>query len=363
MILGDLGATVIKVERPGRGDDSRAWGPPFVGDYGSDSTYYLSVNRNKQSLTLDLQDEDDVLVAHKLIRQSDVLIENFRPGTMEKLGFGYESVVAENPMLVYCSISGFGSSAGASLPGYDFLAQASGGLMSLTGEVDGVPLKTGVAVADIATGLFSAIGILAAIIERGESGRGQKVETNLLQSVLGLLTNHASGFLIGGVVSTKQGNAHVSISPYETFHASDGEIVIAIGNDRQFQDLCASLNIAEVSSDPSYAVNSARVMNREELHRILEERITSCSVGHWLTLFADVGVPCSRVNSVDQAFDYASQLGLSAVYRTLEDQSSAVAQVANPITFSATPATYRLPPPRLGQDDVEVRAWLDSIKE
>ena len=361
MLLGDFGATVIKVERPDRGDDSRAWGPPFIGEGAGDSTYYLSVNRNKRSLKLDLHDPADVLVAHKLIRNSDVLIENFRPGTMERLGFGYEDLVADNPGLIYSSISGFGREAGAGLPGYDFLAQASGGLMSLTGEVDGEPMKTGVAVADIATGLFSAIGIFAAIVERVASGRGQKVETNLLQSVLGLLANHASGYLVGDIVSSRQGNAHVSISPYETIRASDGEIVVAIGNDRQFEAMCKTLDISEVAADPRFVVNSARVKNRKTLHQILEERISQYRVDDWILAFAKVGVPCGRVNSVDRAFAFAEELGLSAVYRHLADGTKAVAQVADPITLSETPATYRMPPPTLGEHDTEIREWISSL--
>ena len=240
MMLGDLGATVIKVERPDRGDDTRAWGPPFMEN--GESTYYMTVNRNKRSIRLDLNDESEGGLAKTLALRADVLIENFRPGTLAKRGLGYDDLVESNPGLIYCSISGFGGGIGRELPGYDFLAQALGGLMSVTG-VEGEPMKTGVAVADVVTALYSVIGILAAVTERSESGRGQKVETNLLHSVLGMLVNQASAHLLAGVTPVAQGNAHSSIAPYETVKARDGDVVIAVGNDRQFIALCDVLNL------------------------------------------------------------------------------------------------------------------------
>ena len=358
MLLGDLGATVVKIERPDGGDDTRAWGPPFV-DEGS-STYYLAVNRNKRSFRLDLLDAEDNELARELIRRSDVLIENFRPDTMERLGLGYEQLAAENPRLVYCSISGFGLEVGKDLPGYDFLAQAGGGLMSVTGFADGEPTKTGVAVADVVTGLYSVIGILAALTERTASGRGQKVETNLLHSVLGMLVNQASAFLIGGVIPGREGNAHPSIAPYETFRALDGELVVAVGNDRQFGAMCRVLDLPDLPTDPAYAVNSTRVKHREDLHRILEERISTRPVEHWMAIFAEASVPSGKVNSLDQAFKLAEQLGLSATYTHLANNVKAIQQVSNPITLVKTPATYRLPPPSLGEHDAQLRKWLQS---
>ena len=358
MLLGDLGAIVVKVERPEGGDDTRAWGPPFVGE--GDSTYYLSVNRNKQSLRLDLRDAADIDIARKLVRRADILIENFRPGTMERFGLGYGTVSRENSRLIYCSISGFGRGTGQNLPGYDFLAQAAGGLMSVTGAAGGQPFKTGVAVGDVVTGLFSVIGILAALAERAVSGRGQKVETNLLHSVLGMMVNQASAYLIGGVVPEAQGNTHPSIAPYETIRALDGELVVAVGNDRQFASLCEILELSTLPTNPAYAVNAMRVKNRDALHQLLEERISIQSVAHWTSLFAAKGVPSGSVNSIDQAFELAHRLGLDVTYTQLIDNVEAVRQVSNPITLSETPTAYRRPPPSLGQHDAQLRSWLQE---
>jgi crotonobetainyl-CoA:carnitine CoA-transferase CaiB-like acyl-CoA transferase len=358
MLLGDLGATVIKVERPGGGDDTRAWGPPFSDD--GTSTYYLTVNRNKQSVRLDLRSPADVELARELARRADVLIENFKPGTMDEYGLGYEALVRDNPGLIYCSISGFGLAEGRDLPGYDFLAQAAGGLMSITGLATGEPTKTGVAVGDVATGLFSTVGILAALVERSKSGRGQKVETNLLHSVLATLVNHASGYLVAGVVPGLQGNAHSSIAPYETVRALDGNIVIAVGNDRQFEKLCAVLELDDLPARPEYSSNRDRVANRAALHGELEVRIALMPVAHWTSLLATAGVPSGKVNDIGEAFDFAQQLGLDATYARLDSGVEAVRQIANPITLSQTPAKYWRPPPGLGEHDDDVRSWLAS---
>ncbi|HEY5303666.1 MAG TPA: CoA transferase [Acidimicrobiales bacterium] len=358
MLLGDFGATVVKVERPGGGDDTRAWGPP----YGSDgvSTYYQSINRNKRSVCLDLSVPSDIALARELARRSDVLLENFRPGTMEQFGLGYAELALTNPGLIYSSISGFGPGMGKDLPGYDFLAQAEGGLMSITGLAPGEPTKTGVAVGDVVTGLFSVIGILVALVERATSGRGQKVETNLLHSVLGMLVNHASAFLIAGEVPRTQGNAHSSIAPYETVRALDGAVVVAVGNDRQFEKMCDVLGLGHLVHDPMYEVNRTRVENRETLHRLLEEQMSTMPVEHWTTRFSEVGVPCGKINAIDEAFEYAEVLGLSPTYEQLLNGVSAVRQVSNPITLSGTPPSYRLPPPALGQHDSDIRGWLDG---
>jgi len=358
MLLGDLGATVIKVERPEGGDDTRAWGPPFVDD--ETSTYYLSVNRNKRSVRLDLQNTEDIQFARELGRRADVLVENFKPGTMARYGLEYEELIKKNTGLIYCSISGFGQAAGRDLVGYDFLAQAAGGLMSITGLTPEEPTKTGVAVGDVATGLFSAIGILAAIVERSKSGRGQKVETNLLHSVLAMLVNHASGYLVANVVPRIQGNAHSSIAPYETLRARDAEIVIAVGNDHQFEKLCAVLELEDLPALPEFSSNGARVENREALHNELEARLALMPVAHWLSLFASAGVPSGKVNGIDEAFEFAHQLGLAATYTQLENGTNAVRQVANPISLSETPAKYWRPPPRLGEHDDDVRSWLKT---
>jgi crotonobetainyl-CoA:carnitine CoA-transferase CaiB-like acyl-CoA transferase len=358
MLLGDLGATVIKVERPGHGDDTRTWGPPFIDD--GTSTYYLSVNRNKRSVRLDLQNSEDVQLARELARRADVLVENFKPGTMARRGLAYEELVTENPGLIYCSISGFGQAAGRDLPGYDFLAQAAGGLMSITGLTPGKPTKTGVAVGDVATGLFSTIGILAALAERSKSGRGQKVETNLLHSVLAMLVNHASGYLAANVVPGIQGNAHSSIAPYETLRALDGEIVIAVGNDRQFAKLCRALELQDLLTREEFSNNGLRVVNRKTLRSELEMRLVLMPVAHWLALFESVGVPSAKINGIDEAFELAQQLGLAATYSQLESGTDAVRQVANPISLSKTPAGYWRSPPELGEDDDDVRSWLTT---
>ena len=239
MMLGDFGATVTKVERPGGGDETRSWGPPY--DERGEATYFQSVNRNKQSILLDLRDEGDAQRARELARESDVIVENFRPGVMDRLGLGYEQLRAQHPKLIYCSITGFGRGAGAQLPGYDLLVQALGGLMSITGEPDGPPQKVGVAVVDVLAGLFATVGILAALRHRDAGGEGQLVEVNLLSALLGALVNQGSGYTIAGVVPGRMGNEHPSIAPYAPFPTADGELVVAVGNERQFSALCEVL--------------------------------------------------------------------------------------------------------------------------
>ena len=269
MMMADLGATVTKVERPGTGDETRSWGPPY--DEHGMPTYFQSINRNKDSVVLDLRAPADLERALALARESDVIVENFRPGVMDRLGLGYERLSADQPELVYCSITGFGSGAGADLPGYDLLVQALGGLMSITGAPDGEPQKVGVALVDILAGLFSTVGILAALRHRDATGEGQLVEVNLLQALLAGLVNQASAFTIAGVVATRLGNAHPSISPYELYETGDGDVVVAVGNERQFAALCDVIGAPELATDERFATNGDRVANREvlraELHR------------------------------------------------------------------------------------------------
>jgi crotonobetainyl-CoA:carnitine CoA-transferase CaiB-like acyl-CoA transferase len=269
MTLADLGAEVTKVERPGSGDDTRSWGPPH--DDAGEATYFQAVNRNKRSVALDLQDADDLAEARRLALEADVVVENFRPGVMTNLGLGYETLAAENPRLVYCSITGFGGSGvGAELPGYDLLVQALGGLMSVTGEPDGEPLKVGVALVDVIAGLYAAVGILAALEHRRESGEGQLVEVDLLSALLAALVNQSSAYTVAGVVPGRMGNRHPSIAPYELLHSGEGEIVLAVGNDRQFAELCAVLGAPKLAADARFATNPARVENRDELRPLLE---------------------------------------------------------------------------------------------
>jgi crotonobetainyl-CoA:carnitine CoA-transferase CaiB-like acyl-CoA transferase len=352
MLLADLGAEVIKVERP-EGDDTRAWGPPWTPD--GESTYFQSVNRNKRSVTLDLRDPADLALARTLIARADVLIENFRPGSMERLGLGDEANRAANPRLVSASLTGFGSSAaGAALPGYDLMIQAVGGLMSVTGQPDGPPTKVGVALVDIIAGLFAVVAILAALTERERSGLGQRAEVSLMGALLAALANQASGFLGAGAVPERMGNRHPSIAPYESFAAADGEIVVAVGNDRQFQSLCAELGAPQLGADPRFATNPLRVAHREELAQALAPLFRSLPRAQVASALSGVGVPCGPVNDVAEAFALAQAIGLPAIV----EMAAGVRQVANPIALSETPVTYRRVPPALGADDAAVRAWL-----
>ncbi|WP_433440488.1 CaiB/BaiF CoA transferase family protein [Nonomuraea sp. CA-141351] len=349
MLLADLGAEVIKVERPGTGDDTRAWGPPYAAD--GEATYFLGVNRNKRSIALDLR--ADMEVARALAARADVLVENFRPGTMERLGLGHSSLRELNPGLVYCSITGFGSGSGAGLPGYDLIAQAVGGLMSVTGEPDGPGTKAGVALVDVITGLHAALGILAALRHRDRTGEGQRIEVSLLSSLLSALTNHASAYAAAGVVPRAMGNRHPSIVPYEVFEAADRPIVIAAGNDRQFQALCKALNRPDLAEDARYATNADRVAARDELVAELNVALAARTADEWFEALTAAGVPCGPINDLAAAFALAEELGLEPSVRL-----DGVGQVANPLRLSATPPSYRRPPPQLGQDEAWVREIL-----
>ncbi|MEV7135259.1 CoA transferase [Arthrobacter sp. NPDC093128] len=358
MLFGDLGADVIKIERPGLGDDTRQWGPPFTDDH--QATYFLSVNRNKRSFTADMSDPADHDDLVELIRRADVLIENFRPGTMARHGLSYEQVAAVNPRLVYCSITGFGADeAGAALPGYDLLVQAVGGLMSVTGPGPGEPVKAGVALVDVLTGLHAAIGVLAALRARETTGRGQLVEVNLLSTLLSSMVNQSVGYTAGGAVPGILGNRHPSIAPYQLFPASDRPVVIAVGNDRQFAQLCAALGIPEAGDDPRFATNPARVAHINELDQTITAQTIQQTADYWYRVLSARGVPCGPVNDIAEAFAMASELGLNARITVGADQDS-VDLAANPIMLSDTPVTYVRRPPRLGQHADEVRAWLQS---
>ncbi|MFI1705024.1 CaiB/BaiF CoA transferase family protein [Streptomyces griseoruber] len=342
MLLADLGAEVVKVERPMAGDETRSWRPPV--DAAGTSTYFLAANRNKRSVTLDLATDEGRDRARTLITDSDVVVENFRPGTMRKLGLGAEDLLAEHPRLVYCAITGFGPDAGADLPGYDLLVQAVGGLMSVTGEPGGEPVKAGVALVDVITGLHASLGILAALRHRDRTGEGQLVEVSLLGSLLSALVNQASGYVAGGVVPGRLGNAHPSIAPYETFTTADRPLALAVGNDRQFAALAAILGRPELAADERFRTNPDRVAHRAELRAALEKELCAESAGHWAAVLPAAGVPAGPVNGIDDAFAYARRLGLPAVVDV-----AGVPQVANPVHLTATPATYRRPPPELGE--------------
>ena len=358
MLFGDLGADVIKVERPGLGDDTRQWGPPFTEDH--EATYFLSVNRNKRSFTADMSDPADHEDLVELVRRADVLIENFRPGTMARHGLSYEQAAAINPRLVYCSVTGFGADeAAAALPGYDLLVQAVGGLMSVTGPGAGEPVKAGVALVDVLTGLHAAIGVLAALRARETTGRGQLVEVNLLGTLLSSMVNQSVGYTAAGAVPGILGNRHPSIAPYQLVPASDRPVVIAVGNDRQFTQLCTALGIPEAGNDSRFATNTARVAYIDELDRTITAKTIERTADYWYRVLSAHGIPCGPVNDMEEAFAMASELGLNARVTVGPDQDS-VDLAANPITLSDTPVTYLRRPPRLGQHVKEVRAWLDS---
>ena len=361
MMLGDLGADVIKIERPGLGDDTRSWGPPFSED--GSATYYLSVNRNKRSVVLDLADPEQRSQARDLALSADVVVENFRAGTMERFGLDYESLQADNPGLVYCRVSAFGPSGGRDLPGYDFIVQATSGFMSITGDAAGPPTKTGVAIVDVFTGLYAAIGILAALAERHTSGKGQFIEVNLLSSALGALINQASAFVNAGVVPGRMGNLHPSITPYQPFDTATGPIAIAATNERQFAKLCEALEATHLAADERFSSNTSRVEHRDALAQQLESILVRQPCEHWVERLAAHGIPCGPVNAMDAAFSLARELGLDPVRWLPAGDGQQVPTVANPITFSRTPASHRLPPPALGAHTAEVLERLRSPKE
>ena len=346
MTLADLGAEVTKVERPGGGDDTRSWGPPH--DAAGEATYFQAVNRNKRSVALDLRDPGDLAEARRLALAADVVVENFRPGLMAELGLGYEELAAVSPGLVYCSITGFGGSGeGAELPGYDLLVQALGGLMSVTGEPDGEPLKVGVALVDVIAGLYAAVGILAALEHRRESGEGQRVEVDLLSALLAALVNQSSAYTVAGVVPGRMGNRHPSIAPYELLHTGEGEIVLAVGNDRQFRDLSEVLGAPELVIDERFATNPARVENRDELRPLLEASLATRAAPEWVELMQARRVPAGVVNDIGAAFDFAAGIGLDPIVEIPREDGQPVRLPRNPIKLSKTPASYRMPPPRL----------------
>jgi crotonobetainyl-CoA:carnitine CoA-transferase CaiB-like acyl-CoA transferase len=337
MLLADLGADVVKVERPPHGDDTRAWGPPFAAD--GTATYYQSVNRNKRSVWWDLADPHDAAAARDLAATADVVVENFAPGTMARFGLDHTSVAAVNARVVYASITGFGAGPGAALPGYDLLVQAMGGLMSITGPGPDQPTKVGVALVDVVTGLHATVGILAALAERQRSGAGQRVEVTLLGCTLSALVNQAQGVLADGPTPVPLGNAHPSIAPYETFATGEGVLALAVGNDRQFATLCRVLDL-DLDHDPAFATNPSRVANRGALAARLTTALAARSAGAWTALLTEAGVAAGPVHDIPAALALAERLGLGPVV-----DAGGIATIANPIRLSRTPAAYRLPPP------------------
>ena len=342
MLLADCGAEVIKIEKPLSGDDTRTWGPPF--DSMGVSTYFQSVNRNKSSITADLTTPDGIQKVRHLLKRADVVVENFVPGTMESFGLGYEQLIIECPRLIYVSISGFGNSDKArNLPGYDLLVQGMSGLMSITGPDSEHPTKAGVALIDVIAGLHAALAVTTAIHHREKTGEGQKIEINLMSSALSAMVNQASSFVSAGINPSAMGNAHPSIAPYEVFRASDGALIIAVGNDRQFESLMATLNI---ESDSRFTTNPDRVSNRIALVNLLNSRLVEDTIANWVVRLTRANVPAGPINSVRQAIELAESLDLNPI--VLLD---GIRTVANPMKFSKTPVEYRSSPPKLGESD------------
>jgi crotonobetainyl-CoA:carnitine CoA-transferase CaiB-like acyl-CoA transferase len=355
MLLADMGAEVIKVESPG-GDDTRTWVPPVRDET---STYYLAINRNKRSVALDLRDADDNALARELAGRADIVLENFKPGGLAKFGLDYGAVSARNPGVVYASISGFGSGGGASLPGYDLIVQAISGLMSLTGDPEGPPYRAGISVFDVMSGMQATIGVLAALAHRSKTGEGQHIEVNLLATALSGMVNQTSAYVAGDVVPHRMGNSHPSLFPYEPLPTADGELIITAGNDGQFARLCRVLGVPGLVDDPRFARNQDRTANRDELRPLLVERLRTRGRMEWFRELLDAGVACGPINTVAEGVAFAEELGLEPVVR-IGASGAEMPSVRNPITFSATPASYRLPPPELDEHGTDIRAWLQD---
>jgi len=353
MLLGDLGADVVKVERPGTGDDTRAWGPPWAGQ---DSTYYLVTNRNKRSVALDLGDEGDRELARRLGERADVLVESFRPGLMAEWGLDGDTLRERNPGLVSCSVTAFGSGeAGRALPGYDFLLQAMGGLMHVTGDPQGPPMKVGAAVVDLICGLLAATGIQAALLERDRTGAGRHVEVSLMDSALTSLLNQGTSWVAGGVAPTRRGNLHPSIVPYRPFDAADRPVAIAVGNDRLFARLCEALGLGELASDERFATSAARVEHRDELEPLLEEAFARETADHWVEVLRAASVPVGPVNGVDEAFALARELGMEPT-----EEHGGVELIRPPLRVDGERPPIRRAPPRLDEHGDEIRRWLEE---
>lgn len=357
MMLADLGALVIKVESPA-GDDTRHWAPPYRD---GEATYFLSVNRNKYSVALDFADPEQLALVRAVVARADVLVQNFRPGALVKFGLDAETLRAQRPDLVYATITGFGTGAGARLPGYDLLAQATSGLMDLTGPADGEPTKAGVAIFDVIAGLHALAGILAALHERSRTGLGEHVEVDLLSSALSGLVNQTSAYVAGGEVPHRMGNEHPSLYPYEPFPARDGEIVIAVGNDGQFVRLCECLQVSELAEEARFRTMAARNTNRDELRALLVERLSARDASEWFEILQAAGVPCAPILGVDAGVGFATELGLEPVVYAGSGPRQ-VPTVRQPIGLSRGQVDYSQAPPLLDGDRERVLRWLDRTE-
>ncbi|MGB1547032.1 MAG: CaiB/BaiF CoA transferase family protein [Alphaproteobacteria bacterium] len=369
-LLGDFGADVIKVERPGIGDDTRKWGPPYLkdteGKETSESAYYLSANRNKRSITIDFAQPEGQALVKRLLEKCDLLVENFKVGTLKKYGLDYGHLKADFPALIYCSISGFGQTGPyAHRAGYDYLAQAMGGLMSLTGDPEGEPVKVGVGIADIMAGMYAATAILAALHRRDKTGEGQYVDVGLLDSQVAWLTYEGQNYLTSGHVPKRLGNAHPNIVPYQTFEAADGYFVLAVGNDRQFQKFCNFAGCPELAEDPRFHTNSKRIENRKELTRLLHEVIVQKPIKYWTEGLEKLGVPSGPVNNLRGVFEDPQilhrQMKIQMPHALRTDPP--IDLIGNPVHLSETPVSYRQAPPTLGQHTDEILGELLDMPE
>ncbi|WP_299444220.1 CaiB/BaiF CoA-transferase family protein [uncultured Rhodospira sp.] len=363
-LLGDLGADVVKIERPGMGDDTRAWGPPFLtgrdGRPTRESAYYLSINRNKRSLAVDITRPEGQALIRRLAGQADILVENFKVGGLAKYGLAYDDLKDEFPRLIYCSITGFGQTGPyAARAGYDYLAQGMGGMMSLTGPPDGDPVKVGNANADQLTGMYAAVAILAAVHHRAATGQGQHIDANLLDSQIAWLTYQAQNWLVSGEAPKRHGNAHPNIVPYDTFPAADGHLILAVGNDAQFRRFCAVAGRPDLADDPRFVTNADRIAHREALTAILRQVIATRPRDAWLADLEAAGVPAGPVNTIPDVFA-DPHVRARAMTVTMEhpDSPDPLTLIANPLRLSATPATVRTAPPTVGRDSTAV---LDEL--
>jgi len=362
MFLGDLGAEVVKVEQPGIGDDTRGWGPPFAG---GESAYFLCTNRNKKSLTVDLKSAEGIALIRQMADRADVLIENFRPGAMDRLGLGEKELRAKNPKLIYASLTGFGADGPmADIPGYDLIVQAWGGLMSITGTPESGPLKVGVAIIDLVAGLMLGKSIVAALYAREKIGVGQKIDTSLLEAEVAALINAGSNYLIGGQVPGRWGNAHPTIVPYQSFETADSFLVLGAASEAIWKRLCPALGRADLADDPRFAKNAKRVENRHALIAILSEILMTRTAADWVNALNQANIPCAPVQTIDQVFAAPQVLHRDMLVEVDHPTAGKVKLAGIPVKFSVTPASVRLPPPLLGEHNDEVLAsWLGMQAE
>ncbi|MET0266622.1 MAG: CaiB/BaiF CoA-transferase family protein [Duganella sp.] len=368
-LMADLGADVVKVERPGAGDDTRAWGPPWLADVDgaatSEAAYYLSANRNKRSVTIDIGNPQGQALVRELAQQADIVLENFKVGGLAQYGLDYASLKQLNPRLIYCSITGFGQTGPyAARAGYDFLIQGMGGLMSVTGRPDGAagegPQKVGVALTDVMTGLYASVAVLAALAHRERTGEGQHIDLALLDVQVACLANQAANYLVGGTAPQRMGNAHPNIVPYQDFPTADGYMIIAVGNDNQFAKFCATLGHADWAHDARFVTNAQRVQHRKVLVALIGGATVLRNTAEWITAMEAAGVPCGPINTIDKVFDDPQVQARGMRIELPHPVAGTVPLVANPIRMSASPVQYRQAPPTLGQHTAEVLGeWLN----